>query len=183
MRKVILYIAISLDGFIADPAGGVAWLGGEDPAVDDMTGYACFIQNIDTVIMGGTTYRQIAEELSPQAWPYEGLQSYVFTSRPEPQQKEITFLQGDLPAFVRELQTRPGKDIWICGGAQVVSQLLKADGIDVYQLTILPVLMGQGIPLFDGKTAASLPLHLEETNVINGMIEAVYTRRSAPPKA
>ena len=84
MRTVTLYIAMSLDGFIADRHGGVDWLYGNTP--DDNGGsYESFAAGVDTVIMGRRTYDQITAELSVGSWPYEGMDCYVLThARPRP---------------------------------------------------------------------------------------------------
>lgn len=80
-RKVILYIAISLDGFIADINGEIDWLGGQDSSYKGDYGYSNFLKNIDTVIMGMNTYKQIVKKLSPDKWPYSDIKSYVFTNK------------------------------------------------------------------------------------------------------
>ena len=79
-RKVILYISQSLDGFIADSKGSVNWIVGNSNEYIGDYGYENFIKNIDTVILGANTYNQIKNELSPEKWVYEDLQSYVFTN-------------------------------------------------------------------------------------------------------
>ena len=83
-RKVILYLAMSLDGFIADKNGGVGWmdLANNGEAFEGDYGYAAFSAEVDTVLMGMTTYRQITQELSPGAWPYVGMECQVFTVHP-----------------------------------------------------------------------------------------------------
>lgn len=77
MRKIILYIAMSLDGKIADENGNVNWLVGDD-IHDTSSTYDNFIQNIDTVIMGYNTYHQVVTELSPDTWVYKELKTFVF---------------------------------------------------------------------------------------------------------
>lgn len=84
MREVDLFIAMSLDGYIADRTGGVSWLCGHDGSEEQGDGYDRFITCVDTVLMGANTYRQITEELSPDAWPYDGLTTYVVTHRELP---------------------------------------------------------------------------------------------------
>ena len=81
MRKVILYIAMSLDGYIADKNGGVDWLSGQGAEGAEEGTYSEFIKGIDTVVMGWNTYVQVKTELSPEIWPYEELTSYVITHR------------------------------------------------------------------------------------------------------
>ena len=87
MRRIVLYIAMSLDGYLADPAGGVDWLTGQDPSWEGDGGYSDFVRTVDTVILGRRTYDQITTQLSPSAWPYEGLSAWVLTHRdaPEPE--------------------------------------------------------------------------------------------------
>lgn len=81
MSKVVLYIAMSLDGFIAKEDGDVAWLEGQETGQPELGSYPEFIQTVDTVILGYTTYQQIVEELSPNEWPYKGKQTYVLTHK------------------------------------------------------------------------------------------------------
>ena len=81
MRKIRLYIAMSLDGYIADKNGGVSWLSGHGQDEENIDTYSEFIKNVDTVIMGWNTYHQIVTELSPQEWVYADLKSYVITHR------------------------------------------------------------------------------------------------------
>lgn len=176
-RSLILYIAVSIDGYIADREGAVDWLRGERPEKDSDYGYADFIAAVDTVILGGTTYRQIAHQLSPGNWPYRGMECYVLTHRDACSREEITFVDGDLRLLVEKLKARPGRDIWLCGGADLVRQALEADLIDEYRLTIIPVLLGGGTRLFTGRHGL-LPCQLTETRAENGVLTCVYTRRT-----
>ena len=106
MRKVTLFIAMSLDGYIADEKGGVNWLAGQDPAAGDGDSYSRFVEGIDTVIMGWNTYHQVVTELSPDAWVYEGLESYVLTHKALPSQRGITFTDEGPEGLLRRLQAR-----------------------------------------------------------------------------
>ena len=117
MRSIILYIAMSLDGYIADREGGVDWLAGQEPGQDMPDSYSTLLERIDTVLLGWNTYHQLTTQLSPEQWPYEGLDCYVFTHRSLPSKEGITFSDADPCALVRELKARPGRDIWLCGGA------------------------------------------------------------------
>lgn len=176
MRKVILYIAMSLDGFIADAKGGVDWLSGDGSDPEAPGSYDAFTQDIDTVIMGRNTYDQVTGELSPDAWPYEGLTTYVVTHRLLPDQPGIRFAADTPEALVRRLQAGDGKDIWICGGAQIAQTLLREDLIDRLQLTIIPTLLGDGVRLFD-QLPQEQPLRLAHTRADNGMVELTYEKR------
>lgn len=174
MRKTVLYIAMSLDGFIADERGGVDWLTGQEET-DSGDSYSKFVQTVDTVVMGWNTYHQIVTKLSPETWVYQGLQSYVITHRACEEREEIAFtdkMPGDL---IRELKAREGKDIWICGGADVVRQLVREDLIDRYHISLIPTLLGRGIRLFDGGDK-EIRLKLLETGSCNGIAELIYVR-------
>lgn len=153
-RKVIVYIATSLDGYIADENGSVAWLDDHTESHD----YDDFIRNIDTVIMGKTTYHQVTQELSKDVWPYGGMLTYVVTHQPYQNQDEIIFYQDDLKTLINTLKSQDGKDIWICGVASIINQLMKEDLIDQYHITIAPKLLGNGIALFGKFPSQTLKL-------------------------
>lgn len=118
MRKVVLYIGMSLDGFIAGPDGGVDWMSRQEENADAQDAYSAFIKTVDTVIMGGNTYRQVATELSPGVWPYREMTTYVVTRRGSSSTGEIRFTAESPCALVRRLRQDEGKSIWICGGAR-----------------------------------------------------------------
>ena len=132
MRRIVLYIAMSLDGYLADPAGDVDWLTGQDPSWEGDGGYSDFVRTVDTVILGRRTYDQITNELSPSQWVYADRQTFVFTHRPLPSCENICFTERSPIALLDELQAQEGKDIWICGGAQIIRTLMEDDRIDVY---------------------------------------------------
>ena len=88
-------------------------------------------------------------ELSPDDWVYEGLMSYVFTHRDMEDTENIKFVSDSLVSLIHQLKMEEGKDIWICGGASVVSQLMRESLIDRFHITIIPTLLGTGVRLFD----------------------------------
>lgn len=115
-------------------------------------------------------------ELSPAEWIYANLTSYVITHRQLPSKKEI-FFTGKAPSdLVRELKTKEGKGIWICGGASIAQQLIQNDLIDEYYISVIPTLLGSGIRLF-GTTPDEIKLKLVSTQTYNGIVELIYTRR------
>ncbi|MDE6492559.1 MAG: dihydrofolate reductase family protein [Lactobacillus sp.] len=175
MRKVVLYIAMSLDGYIADKEGNVSWLKGQEKGKDVDT-YSDFIKNIDTVLMGRTTYDQVVNKLSPTSWPYQGLKTYVFTHQRIKSRKEITFTAQDPVSLIEELMQKEGKDIWICGGANLITQLITQNLIDEYDISIIPTILGDGIGLFNGQDHQR-KLNLEDTKINNGIVELIYKRR------
>lgn len=180
MRTVELFIAASVDGFIADPSGGVGWLAGQGEEAAESDSYSRFIQNVDTVVMGWNTYRQIVTELSPGAWVYHGLTTYVVTHRtlPNGEEEKIFFTPQSPCDLIRSLRQEPGKTVWVCGGASIVQQLVRADLIDRYYLTVIPTLLGSGIRLFENG-GAEKKLRLVETRQCDGMLDILYERRKA----
>lgn len=176
MRKVILFIAMSLDGYIADQNSGVDWLQGQDSNQETKDIYTEFIQNIDTVIMGWNTYHQIVTELSPDQWIYSSLQSYVITHNQKESTENIQFVLQDPSDLIRELKQKEEKDIWICGGAQIIQSLMQNQMIDEYHISIIPILLGSGISLFH-TGFSTIPLQLVESHENNGILNTIYVRR------
>lgn len=178
MKKVHLFIAMSLDGYIANEKGNVDWLHGEQIHQDDMQSYNSFIQDIDTVIMGYTTYHQITSELmKEEPWFYTGLTTYVLTHQNIADTKKIFFVHEDTLSLIKRLREEVGKDIWICGGPSIVQPLWQADLIDRYYISIIPTLLGKGVPLFS-PCERELPLTLVDTKHYNGIVDVVYERRT-----
>lgn len=176
MRKVILFIAMSLDGYIADQYGKVDWLAGQDRQKDTIDTFEEFVKNIDTVIMGWKTYHQIITELSPEHWVYPNLKSYVVTHQQVTSTQKIIFTSEKPQDIVSKLKQKQGKDIWICGGSQMIQPLLKSQLIDEYYITVIPILLGSGIRLFQSEYY-SVPLKLIHYRENNGMMELVYAHR------
>ncbi len=177
MRKVVLYIAMSLDGYIADCNGNVDWLNDQDCNVENVDTYSNFIKDIDTVVMGWRTYHQVVTELSPGEWIYSALTSYIITHRVLQSTYNIKFIQDNPCRVVQKLRKKSGKGIWICGGASIIHPLIQADMIDEYYISIIPTLLGSGIRLW-GNTEKELKLKLVQTQSYNGITELVYRRRS-----
>lgn len=174
MSEVVLYIATSLDGYIAGEDDDITWL---KPFEGIDYGYDTFIDSIGAVILGRRTY-----DLSIAAgwgWPYP-VPGYVLTSRPpadHPQGAEITFTDRPLPELVADARQRivGDKDIWVVGGADVVRGFLAAGLVDQFRIFVIPVMLGSGIRLFqpvDRPTTISL----QRVNQLpEGMVELAYT--------
>ena len=150
MRKVILYTAASLDNYIATPDGGVDWLSSpEFVKPDEDYGYGDFYKSIDTTLMGHSTYRFILDQDVP--FPYPDKKNYVFSRSSTDRNTEfVQFVHGDIVGFVRQLKMAEGADIWLVGGGQINALLLQNDLIDEMILTLFPLVLGEGIPLFHG---------------------------------
>lgn len=176
MKKVHVFIAMSLDGYVADCKGRVDWLQGQQSDQNDMQSYEQFITSMDTVVMGWTTYHQITSELIADTWAYKGLTTYVLTHRKQTDTEDIFFVNEDTVALIKRLKEEKGNDIWICGGPAIIEPLREADMIDRYHISIIPILLGEGISLFSS-TANKQPLQLIDTLTYNGIVDVVYERR------
>ncbi len=172
MKKTILYIAASLDGYIARPDGSVDWLpapviGGED------YGYAAFLETVDTLVMGRKSYEQT---LTFGPWPYGSRRCVVFSGTRGGQcDEQAEFVDGDIAACVRELKVEPGDGvIWLFGGAEVAAACLAGDVVNEIILTTVPLLLGEGIRLFP-ETRWQTPLRLLETRAFDdGLVQQRY---------
>jgi Dihydrofolate reductase len=176
MKKTHLFIAMSLDGYIADDKGGVDWVQGQGNDHENIDTYSEFIKNIDTILMGWNTYYQIVTELSIGEWIYNDMITYVITHRKKNPSKQIRFTNMNPVDLIKSLREENGKDIWICGGAHLVQQLINDDLIDYYYITIIPTLLGSGVRLF-GDRGQEMKLRLINVRSYNGMTDLVYKRR------
>lgn len=147
MRKIILYIAQSADGKIARPDGRVDWLDSiPNPEKTDY-GYTSFYESVDTTIMGYSTYQKILDFDIP--FPYADKKNFVLTEKKDiDDQPFVTFTRGD-KSYFQDLKSKPGKNIWLVGGSKVNSWFMQRGLIDELYIFIMPVLIGEGIPLFD----------------------------------
>ena len=176
MCKVTLFIAMSLDGYIADKDGGVNWLNGQEEDGENMDTYSEFIKTIDTIIMGWNTYHQVITELSPEEWIYPEQISYVITHREIPSTERIHFTSESPCDLVKRLREEEGNGIWICGGASIVRQLMETDLIDTLHISVIPTLLGDGVRLF-GPLEKEQKLRLVKTQSYNGITDLVYEKR------
>ena len=176
MRKVTLFIAMSLDGYIADKDGGVDWLNGQEEDGENMDTYSDFIKGIDTIIMGWNTYHQLTSELSPEEWVYPEQVSFVITHREIPSTERIRFTSESPCDLVKRLREEEGNGIWICGGASIVRQLMETDLIDTLHISVIPTLLGDGVRLF-GPLEKEQKLRLVKTQSYNRITDLVYEKR------
>jgi dihydrofolate reductase len=140
MRKLVLNVAVSLDGLIAGPNGEYDWC-----LTDDDYGMTDFLKSIDATIMGGKSYR-LMKEYGPL---YPEFTNYVFTNTEKTTPYEnIVFVAEDIPEFVRSLKIKRGKNIWLFGGSEIIQPLIQHDLVDEMILAIHPLLLGGGRPLF-----------------------------------
>lgn len=176
MRKVRLFIAMSVDGYIGDRNGGVSWLNGQGEDKENIDTYSDFVKNIDTIFMGWNTYHQIVTELSPKEWVYNGFTTYVITHHKRHSAGEIHFTDENPVKLLKQLKLQDGKDIWICGGANLLRQLMDANLIDQYYISVIPTVLGGGIRLF-GELDKEQKLSLVKAQNYNGIVELIYEPR------
>jgi len=144
MRKAIVYIANSLDGYIARPDGGIDWLSLAELPGEDY-GYATFYAEVDTVLMGRKTYDTVIAMGIP--FPHADKTTYILSHSLKEDKGLLRFYSGNPGDLIREIKQSPGGNIFIDGGSEVIAQLLETDAIDEWVISTLPVLLGQGISL------------------------------------
>ncbi|AKD03078.1 dihydrofolate reductase family protein [Pontibacter korlensis] len=170
MRKVILYIAASLDGCIARPDGSTTWLHNEEYTLDGGDfGYSTLMQSIDTTLMGHNTYKVILGFDIP--FPYTDKTNYVFSRSSHTNTEHVEFVQEEVVSFVQRLKQQNGKDIWLIGGGQINTLLLNAGLIDEIILTYIPIILGNGVPLFPPGAQEHQVQVQEVKNYKNGFVQ------------
>ncbi|MFD0898080.1 dihydrofolate reductase family protein [Loigolactobacillus binensis] len=174
-KKVILQLATTIDGYIADNNGSVDWID-QTVGFDLDWGFEQFMAGIDTIIMGATSYHT-ALTISAE-FPYAEKEIYVLTHQKMTPVPKRHFISGDVVELVRHLRQQTGQAIWIFGGSAVIQPLIAADLIDEYQLFTAPVILGQGVPLFS-QLKVPLLLQLKSTTVFGPGVMVTYERKKA----
>ena len=146
MGKIILYIASSLDGYIARENGSVDFLDAFNDSGDDY-GYKEFYDSVGTIIMGGSTYSEFGGSEKFKEY-YKGKPIFVFSRKNSGKNETVTFVNEDVKEFVNKLDLIDSKNIWMLGGASILDEFLKNDLVDELIITVMPVLLGKGISLF-----------------------------------
>ncbi len=173
MKKIIVYAATSLDGMIAKADGSVDWLE-ELPNPDQLDyGYFDFYDGIDTTIMGNKTYQQVLGFDVP--FPYNGKANYVLTRNEALTKDEnVEFISKDPIETLHNLKESEGKDIWLIGGGAINTLLLNNGLIDQVIVHVMPVILGDGIPLFNKEAKVSTLKLIESKSYPTGVIEMRY---------
>jgi len=173
-RKVIVYISMSLDGFIAGPKDSLSFLDSVQKEGEDY-GYSEFISQIDSVIVGKRTYDIVIG--MGYDFPHQDKDAWIITRTAQPAEGTVKFYSGKLKHLVEELKQKIGKNIFVDGGAWVVNELLKHSLIDEFHLSIIPVLLGSGVRLFQGHYPAD-EFRLHETQRYDtGLLKLIYHRK------
>lgn len=177
MRKLSLFIATSLDGYIAKPNDDLSFLRLVEKEGEDY-GYKEFTKNIDTIIIGRKTYDYVLKEIGPSHYDNGQQDVYVITRTERPGIGRTTFYTGDLTDLVYRLKSGNGeKNIYCDGGAEIINELLQHDLIDEIIISIIPILVGSGTRLFkDGRPEQLLEL-LNAKSFDTGLTQLHYKRK------
>ena len=176
MRTLSLFIATSLDGYIAKPNDDLSFLKLVEKEGEDY-GYAKFTSTIDTIILGRKTYDWVLREIGASHYDNGERDVYVITRTGRPDVGKTKFYTGDLTELVRQLKSENGKNIYCDGGAEIANELLKNDLIDELIISVVPVLVGDGTRLFkDGRPEQQLEL-LNEKTFDTGLTQLHYRRK------
>jgi dihydrofolate reductase len=183
--RVTIHMAASLDGFIARKDGRVDWMETADEFADGATLEPAFVEaflaTIDCYVMGSRTYETaLAFEAKGFGWIYGDKTTFVLTSRKLPRNRDsVEFHSGDLAQFVNGHLRPRFRAIWFAGGGALCGECLRLGLADEVRYSILPILIGDGIPFFD-KLGGDVPLHLAEVKAYkSGTVELRYEVR--PP--
>ena len=147
MRKLSLFIATSLDGYIAKPNDDLSFLKLVEKEGEDY-GYAEFTANVDTIILGRKTYDYVCREIGSSHYDNGQRDVYVITRTEKTSIGRTTFYSGNLINLVQRLKSENGKNIYCDGGAEIINELLQHDLIDEFIISVIPVLVGNGTRLF-----------------------------------
>lgn len=177
MRKVILDLATSLDGFIEGANEEIDWC-----IMDDDMDFDGFLSTIDTIFYGRVSYDawgnfkpdENATEAEVQFWQnIHSKKKYVFSSQIRADEK-ATFINTDIAKNVADIKQQNGKDIWLYGGASLIKTFIQSGLIDVYRISVHPIALGSGKPLFED-LKERLNLTLVKTNVFkSGVVQLIY---------
>ncbi|MHA4845377.1 dihydrofolate reductase family protein [Flavitalea antarctica] len=176
MRKIILYIAMSLDGYIAGKDDNIDFLSSVDVPGEDY-GYLSFQKDIDTLIWGRRTYDKLLS--FGIEFPHKDKKCYVFSRSRTGSDENVTYF-GDLDGLIKELHKQEGKNIYCDGGGELVFELLQRSLIDTLIVSVIPYLVGDGIRLFrDGRPSQALEFKKCVTYP-SGLVQLWYNRPSKP---
>jgi dihydrofolate reductase len=170
----MLYIAMSIDGYIAKEDGDIGWLSIVDNPPEDY-GYEDFVRTIDTVIMGRKAYEKVLS--FDIEFPHKGRKCYVLSRTRTGLDENVEYFY-DIEGLISELQSKCGKDIFIDGGAEIVNELLKLDIIDELIISVIPILLGSGIRLFKDNRPETLWELKSVTEYETGLAKLWYKKGS-----
>jgi len=179
-RKIIVYIATSVDGYIARLDGSVDWL--DRPRPPGNYGMNAFLRSIDTILWGKRTYDQaMAWSKGKHLGFGPKIKNFVFVHHPPASAPPgVNFVNEPIGEFARRLRAQPGKDIWMMGGGQIIASFLDAGQIDEFRIHVIPVFIGEGIPLLQPRHRL-VRLELQAVKRFpDGVLKLVYSPWKQP---
>lgn len=177
MKKLILDLAVTLDGFIEGPNGEIDWC-----IMDDDMDFDSFLSGIDTIFYGRVSYDAWgnfqpgtdASHAEQKLWSAVHSKNKVVFSSQARQDNKATFITDDIINKVKEIKQQDGKDIWLYGGAGIIKTFIRAGLIDIYRLSVHPVALGTGKPLFED-LEERVGFKLIKTNTFrSGVVQLIY---------
>ena len=171
---ITMTLAMSLDGYIARRDGSFDWIAGDGAHLADTSqrwDFAAFLADIDIVVMGRASYDQGFHQ------EYADKQVVVLTTRPHPAHDHVVFVApAQVLPYLHEQAAQGRPNVYLFGGSRVIAHFVDANAIDDYYVGIVPVILGNGIPLF-GQTTTTAQLTLYQTFVDDGIVVLYYRRR------
>ncbi|HBU77722.1 MAG TPA: dihydrofolate reductase [Muricauda sp.] len=176
MRKLSLFIATSLDGYIAKPNDDLNFLKLVEKEGEDY-GYTEFTDTVDTILIGRKTYDYVIREIGIGHYDNGQRDVYVITRTERPQNGRTIFYSGNIAELVKQLKSQKGKNIYCDGGAEVINELLKHDLIDEFAISIIPILLGSGKRLFEDGRPEQILEFVEVKTFDTGLTQLHYRRK------
>lgn len=185
-RKIILDLAVTLDGLIEGPNGEVDWC-----IMDDEMDFPKFLDGIDTILYGRKSFDAWGQ-FSPESesapaekelWEsVHAKKKFVFSRTQKGEQSGALFLNGSISEEVAKLKKEPGKDMWLYGGASLITSFVNEGLVDEYRLSVHPVVLGEGKPLFID-ISQRVPLELADTRIFSsGVVQLIYRSKNGGRK-
>ncbi len=174
-RKLVLFIACSLDGFIAKTDSDLSWLDIVAVAGEDY-GYSDMVKRTDTFILGRKTHDKVLT--FGGKFPHDDRQTYVITRSEHPSVANLHFYNQPVATLLQTLRQQPGKDIHLDGGGEVIHSFMKENLVDEYIISFIPILLGDGIPLFRAGDKPQIGLELVSCKHYPGGLVQVHYKRN-----
>jgi dihydrofolate reductase len=175
MKKIILHITSSLDQRIAEPDGSLEWLTGFPNPNKKDNSYKELLASVDTVLIGGRAYHELLN--MEVIWPYQEQMTYVISRNDWGTNEKLHFITENIVENISALRNEQGKDILLVGGGKLTSILLAADLIDEMYITYIPVILGEGIPLFPKQPKESKWELTENKNYCSDIMMVKYRKK------
>lgn len=171
--EITLYIAMSMDGYIATEDGDISFLSMVESPGEDY-GYSEFIQTVDTVIMGRKTYDKISSFGSD--FPHTDKKSYVLSRKKTGKEKNVEFWNESLESLIEKIKEEKGRHIFLDGGAEIIHECMNKSLINTFVISIVPILLGSGIRLFkEGFPSQKLKL-IHARSFSSGLVQTHYSQ-------